>query len=70
MSQLNLFEQEQKERFKSFKSKFYAGVREKFEKERRDKNNTSTAHISILYGATPMREFLDKARKRRNKLKL
>lgn len=48
--QLNIFEQEQIRRSKRLKDKFYAGVRERYEEEKRQQDDSACTTISIKYG--------------------
>lgn len=57
MAQLNIFDQQRKDRFKSFKDKFYAGVKERYEDERRAKQKNDSEAISIIHGVIPRPKY-------------
>lgn len=45
--QTDIFEQAKKERYEAFKTKFYAGVRERVEKRRREFERSKFVNVSI-----------------------
>lgn len=47
-NQLNLFKESRKRRYKAFYNDFYKGVKERYERERREKQINKQERISIL----------------------
>jgi hypothetical protein len=62
MIQLSLFEQAQKNAYKKRYDKFYAGVKERLERERKAKQKNDSETISIIHGAISIDKVLRKNR--------
>ena len=58
--QLNIFQQEQISSYKQRYNKFYAGVKERYEEERRAKQKSKGVVISIKYGLIPLKQMLNR----------
>ena len=57
--QLNIFEQHEIRSSKQRYNNFYAGVRERYEEERRAKQKRKGMIISIKYGLIPIEQMLN-----------
>jgi len=60
--QNNISKEEQIRRFKAFKKNFYKGVRERYEKKSRARENHDSESISIIHGTIPRDQVLRKNR--------
>jgi hypothetical protein len=58
-NQLNIFEQEQKKAYKRRYDKFYVGVKERYEEERKQAEKDKTMTVSIIHGAIPISQMLN-----------
>lgn len=57
--QLDIFEQNKKSNYQKYYDSFYSGVKERFQKEREEKEKKKGMTISIVHGEIPIQKMLN-----------